>query len=59
MVFFRHIALLDGIHVPEPVQITEGVRLIPLPFGELPEELKQCLPGFLDGKLWSFTNTYR
>ena len=46
---FRHIALLDGIHVPEPVQITEGVRLIPLPFGESPEELKQYLPGFLDG----------
>ena len=46
---FRHIALLDGINVREPVQITEGVRLIPLPFGESPEELKQCLPGFLDG----------
>ena len=46
---FRHIVLLDGINIREPVQITEGVRLIPLPFGVSPEELKQCLPGLLDG----------
>ena len=45
---FRHIVLLDGINVREAVQIAEGVRLIPLPFGESPEELTQYLPGFLD-----------
>ena len=45
---FRHIVLLDGINVQEPVKIAEGVRLIPLLFGESPEELRQYLPGFLD-----------
>ena len=45
---FRHIALLDGINVRAPVQIADGVRVIPLPSGEAPEELTQHLPGFLD-----------
>ena len=45
---FRHIVLLEGINLQKPVQVVKGVQLIPLPFGESPEELTQYLPGFLD-----------
>ena len=44
--FFRYIVFLDGISVREPVQVAEGVRLSPLPFEQLPEELTRYLPSF-------------
>ena len=43
-VFLRDIAFLEGIKIETEIQLFNGVRLVPLPSGEISQKVKEYLP---------------
>ena len=57
---FHMVTLIEGIELKTEIQVFEGVRLVPLPSSEIPEEFTQYLPSLLSYVLMNQTNrSYR
>ena len=44
LIFLRDIAFLEGIKIETEIQLFNGVRLVPLPSGEISQKVKEYLP---------------
>ena len=55
---FHMVTLIEGIELKTKIQIFEGVRLVPLPSSEIPEQFTQYLPSLLSYALMDQRNEF-
>ena len=55
---FHMVTLIEGIELKTEIKVFEGVRLVPLPSSEIPEQFAQYLPGLLSYALMDQANEF-
>ena len=55
---FHMVTLIEGIELKTEIPVFEGVRLVPLPSSEIPEQFAQYLPGLLSYALMDQANEF-
>ena len=55
---FHMVTLIEGIEPKTEIQVAEGVRLVPLPASEIPEQVVQYLPSLLSYALMDHINQF-
>ena len=55
---FHMVTLIEGIELKTEIQVFEGVRLVPLPSAEIPEQFAQYLPSLLSYALKDQSRTF-